>query len=209
MNNLLKDSAIILTLLTTILYSIGTAHFYGMCTELHINPTMLERTFHQILYDGVIVAINNTYVQICFVIILIIAAITLLSICPAMQRFIRKIKTKIRVRIRKRLGYRRSSNNINFDKILAIPTLILAGTSLTVVLIIFFQNVGRHSAEEMLKDVRIHKSGLSRIFVKNGELGHELINISCGTNYCITIDHDANKIWYVHKDNILYSTLPN
>lgn len=52
MSNVFKDSAIIITLVTVYLYCASTDYLYGYYESLRLEEDVLDRNFHQILFEG-------------------------------------------------------------------------------------------------------------------------------------------------------------
>ncbi len=64
----LTDSAILLALISAILFSCSTAHFNGFLTEVNLDVDMMERSFHQVIYEGLILFLTLPVFQILILI---------------------------------------------------------------------------------------------------------------------------------------------
>ena len=52
------DSAIFLAGFTAVLYAWSTAYYNGYLHVLHLDSDMMERSFHQVIYNGLLISFS-------------------------------------------------------------------------------------------------------------------------------------------------------
>ncbi|MBB1353518.1 hypothetical protein H5072_05635, partial [Pseudoalteromonas sp. SR45-5] len=50
------DSAILLAICTALLFSWSTAHYHGFLIAAHLDSDLMERSFHQVIYSGLMLS---------------------------------------------------------------------------------------------------------------------------------------------------------
>lgn len=200
--NLFKDSAIIITLITAALYSIGTAFSYGLFSELNIDPSIIERNFHQILYSG---AINlfNTFGPAVITGLLSCIATFLVILC--VWPFLRKIKI---FRSSKIESTEKEKNTVFTANEKTIITYIGIFFILLFV-VVLFQEQGEKKSKEFLEDLKKDSSELKSIHIQYQKKIIEVIHITCGTKMCVGVLKKNKTVLYYNIETIMYSSLEN
>ena len=65
------DSAVFIAGFTALLYTWSTAHYHGFLGTLRLDADMMERSFHQVIYSGLLISFAPV------IIILILSALIL------------------------------------------------------------------------------------------------------------------------------------
>lgn len=194
MIKLLKDSAVVLTVVTAFLYIIGTAHFYGIFISLSIDPFLVERNFHQILYSGTIVLVNNFGAYVIGLII----SYCVYCICDFFFMRNDNKKTEFNEDQKKEMVLAKLSpgNKIVFSIFVVLLT--------TITVVCTFQYIGKKKGYEFLEKVTVNDKSLNTFYANINDSTRELYRIGCGLNRCVGMEKDTFKVRYISSDSIEY-----
>lgn len=193
------DSAIFLAGFTASLYAWSTASYQGFLSVLHLNPDMMERNFHQVIYSGLLIAFAPALIM------LIIATATLYfyshAILPSYIDWVRKSISSKRKAIKlRRFWYgKRNSPPIEvqakslFTKFFLIT---IFGISFALSLA-YFEKLGSKKAEKLIK---LHQEGMnnvgSLVLASVGDQTKKLLFLACGSANCAGIEIGTDEVFY-------------
>ena len=61
------DSAVLLAVSTALLFSWGTANYHGFLIATKLDSDMMERNFHQVIYEGLILAFSPVLLSLILI----------------------------------------------------------------------------------------------------------------------------------------------
>lgn len=210
MNNRLSlDSAVFLAGFTAILYTWSTAHYNSFLRVLGLDADMMERSFHQVIYSGLLLS----FVPALLILFLFASVLYFYShaLLPSYIDWVRKSMRSRRnvVKFRHFWFGKRNSPPIElrakafFTKV-AIMTLFGV---LYVASLVYFENVGKQKAKDL---VEVHLKGKNKpnqmVSAKIGKKEKILRFLGCGTRSCAGIEEETNRIFY-YASSLGYSYL--
>jgi len=193
------DSAILLAVCTALLFSWSTAHYHGFLVTAHLDSDLMERSFHQVIYSGLVLAMLPLFLTLFTVSALLYCYSHMLL--PEYVNLVRrsyKAKRKV-IKLRKFWIGKRVAPEIekvekkrfnNYFILFAIATSFLLS-------LIYFENKGQNHAKETLE---LHKKNetISKNIIlvpyKNGS--KTLHYLGCGSKNCAGIEPKTNRIYY-------------
>jgi hypothetical protein len=193
------DSAIFLAASTALLYTWSTASYHGFFQVLRLDSDMMERSFHQVIYDGLIIAFFPTFaVLACSAFLLYLYAHLLL---PEYVDWVRKsVKSKRKIiKIRRFWRGKRNAAPVELRSkaffsrvtVLTISVFLYIGT------LAHFEHEGREKANEV---IGAHLAGKSMPteMIEVGINGNPktLRFLGCGARNCAGIEAGTNFIYY-------------
>lgn len=201
----LFDSGLILAAGIAVLFSLSTAKYDGYLGAANLDPDVMERSFHQMVYSGFVISFSNI-----LLFLLIMTAIIFLyshGVLPAFIDYTRrgiKQKRKI-VKLRKRLIGNRVSPEIEkraksaFNK----SATCLFFAFLYVLSLAYFEHQGR---QDFMKIRHNYKNGsingLETVHVKG--VNKSLVYLACGAQNCAAIDPKSGSIYYFPESDGFY-----
>ncbi|MCE8017705.1 hypothetical protein HOP62_16625 [Halomonas sp. MCCC 1A17488] len=193
------DSAIFLAAFTALLYTWSTAYYHGYIGVLNLNADMMERNFHQIIYDGFLISFAPVLV------ILIISAMCLWAyshaVLPSYTDWLKSSvgrKRKV-VRVRRLFFGCRGETVLELRaKSSTVKAALFAFAGIFYIVSLgFFDREGKVRAEEFLSVIASEDHHYSRVI--NAQVGGEikkLIFIRCGVRNCAGLEKNEGVIYY-------------
>ncbi len=193
------DSAIFLALSTALLYTWSTALYHGFFRVLRLDSDMMERSFHQVIYDGLIISFLPTLSILIFSAFLLYLYAHL--ILPEYVDWARKsIKSKRKITKFRRfwLGKRNSPPVEQRSKALFTKVAVLTFFGfLYIGSLVYFELKGSEKANELVDS---HLAGKSKPteMITVGVNGNPkiLMFLGCGARNCAGIEAGTNFIYY-------------
>lgn len=193
------DSAIFLAACTAVLYSWSTASYHGFLIVAKLDSDMMERSFHQVIYSGLVISIGP-------VILMLLLAWVLLffwshAVLPVYIDWVRSsVKSKRRVIKFRRYWVRRrvapSIEKQEKSRFYRVTLYALGGVGY-ILSLVYFENEGRQQASEVIdKHMAGSNSSDSIITVLVDKSEKELRYLDCGAKNCAGIEEDTNKVYY-------------
>jgi hypothetical protein len=193
------DSAILLAGCTALLYSWSTANYHGFLTTVSLDSDMMERSFHQVIYSGLVVS----FVPILVMLFLVAFALFIWShaILPVYLDWVRGgVRPKRRVIkfrrywIGKRITPTIEKNEKSRFNRAAIYS--LSGFAF-IVSLIYFENKGQQQAKDIIaKHLAGENNPGNMISVVIGNNKKTLRYLGCGAKNCAGIEGESNRIYY-------------
>jgi hypothetical protein len=203
LRNLLSDSALLLAILTTILYCIGTSHFYGLLNGLNTDPNLIERSFHQIIYYGALTLLNTTatfvlYVSVVLMTLYVATAIGLLEFNWTFRRKRRLVRLRRRIR---RIP-------IPQNNLLRHSTVVCLVFMMAIGCLIFFQSAGHQQALRFISELEDkNNDNPEKITVRLDSMEVELFRVACGTTRCLGVEANKMQVRVFEKNAVLYTKI--
>ena len=197
--NLSIDSAVLLTSLTALLYTWSTAFYSGYLSYIGLDADMMERSFHQVIYNGLLISFYP------IILILIVSTISLYLysqiILPIYIDLIRQsIKSKRKtIKFRRFLLGKRNTPPIELRaKALFIKVAILTFFG---VLYIFslahFDNNGRDKAKEIVETLQAGETKSTKMLkIELNKKPKTLRFLACGARNCAGMEGVTNLLYY-------------
>ncbi len=193
------DSAIFLAIVTAVLYSWSTARYHGFLSTIGLDADMMERSFHQVVYSGLVVSFD----KILILLLILTLALFLWSraIVPSYVDYVRKsIKNKRNIiKIKNRIIGKRKAPSFEISAIKKSNTVAiycLIGF-LFVFSLIYFENKGQAFAKNAIEahfNGETSEKNKIKVMISNSEKA--LSFLACGANNCAGIEDKTNKIIY-------------
>ncbi|OZG73095.1 hypothetical protein BTA51_11400 [Hahella sp. CCB-MM4] len=193
------DSAIFLAAFTGLLYTWSTAYYHGYLGVMGLDADMMERSFHQVIYGGLL----NSFSPI-FAILLLATPILFLysnAVLPSYIDWVRgSVRAKKRV-IKFRHFWFGKRNEAYVErrakKITSNVAIFTAFVFLYIVSLVYFEHKGVIKAKAILEK---HVTGKNKftdmINVVIGDDRKFLRFLACGENNCAGIENKSNYIYY-------------
>lgn len=198
------DSAIFLAACTALLYSWSTANYHGFLTTVNLDSDMMERSFHQVIYSGLVVSFGP------ILLIFFLIAITLFfwshAILPSYIDWVRgSVKSKRRVVKFRRywIGKRitpaiekQEKKRFNYAALYSLSCFAF------IVSLVYFENKGHQQAKDILaKHMADDNSTASMVSVVIGENEKSLRYLGCGAKNCAGIERNSNRVYYFSQSS--------
>ena len=193
------DSAILLAVCTALLYSWSTANYHGFLTVVGLDSDMMERSFHQVIYSGLIVSFGPIFLML----FLAASALYLWShaILPSYIDWVRgSIKSKRRVIkfrcywIGKRVTTtieKQEKRRFNHAALYSLSCLAF------IISLVYFEDKGQKQAKDIIaKHMAGENSPGSMVSVVISKNDKTLRYLSCGAKNCAGIEEKSNRIYY-------------
>lgn len=193
------DSAVFIAGFTALLYTWSTAYYHGFLGTLRLDADMMERSFHQVIYSGLLISFAPV------IIILIFSALILYlyshAILPSYIDWARKsIKPKRKlVKFRRFWLGKRNSPLIElrakalFTK---VALLTLVGV-FYVASLVYFESLGKNSASQLIEEHLEGKNKQTQIVkIKTDQEEKSLRFLGCGNRSCAGIEEKTNLVTY-------------
>lgn len=198
------DSAIFLAAFTALLYTWSTAYYHGYIGILNLNADMMERNFHQIIYDGLLISFAP------IIVMLTISALCLWTYSHAvLPGYIEWLKSSIGrkrkvIKARRLLFGGRSETDVELRaKSFSLRTILLTFSGIFyVVSLVLFEREGKIKAEELLSAIISGDGYPSRmISVQAGDEIKNLFFIRCGVRNCAGLEKEEELVYYFDSSN--------
>lgn len=193
------DSAMLIAICTAILYSWSTANYQGFLSTAKLDPDIMERSFHQVIYSGLLISFAPIIITI------IIATVFIFIYAHALlPMYIDYLKTGIKAKrniinlkyfwVGKRKTPQieiRARKFFNRVACLSLVAIVFIGT------MFFAEAKGSKKAKDLLKDhFDVNKHKYSSIEVEIDGEKKELRGLACGVKNCAGIHASSNIIYY-------------
>lgn len=197
--NIKLDSTLLIAILTALPFSFSTAHYHGYLSKAKLDSDIMERSFHQVVYDGLILSFFPMI--LCFVLIATALWFYSHALVPVYFDYVRgSIKPKRRIiklknywvgkRVTPKLELEAKAKFNRAFIISIVVVLFLAG-------LIYFERKGENRAEAVLKQHFERVSEAKNLIgVEINKKYKELRFLGCGNKNCAGIEADTNKIYY-------------
>lgn len=198
------DGAIFLAGLTAILYTWSTAAYNGYLDVAKLDADMMERSFHQVIYGGLLVSFGP------ILLLAILSAIALYvyshALLPSYIDWIRgsvKIKRKV-VKVRRFWVGKRNSPPVElraksiFSK---AALLTLFGVAYICSLVYFERNGSQKAKDDIETHIKHENKPVQMIKVELNQKMRILKLLKCGARNCAGIEEDTNEIYYFPSFN--------
>jgi len=188
----LKDSAILLALVTSFLYCVGAAKDQGFLDSVNLNTEMMAKDFQLVIFQGFILLVNNWIVPIFA---LLVVVVVLFYVFTWIYEKIKKSKDQDG-------NYRESSNNKmpidqnSYRYLVALITLSSIFIFFAFFIVVYHKE-GRAEGDELIakiKDGNTEQGRLIRVRILNAD--KKLLFLGCGSNNCAGIDLSINRVYY-------------
>ncbi|WP_028672441.1 hypothetical protein [Saccharospirillum impatiens] len=193
------DSAIFLGACTAILYSWSTANYHGFLKAASLDSDMMERSFHQVIYGGLVISFGP------ILLMLLVVSLSLFfwshAVLPSYIDWVRgSVKSKRRViKIRRYWIGKRTAPSIEKQekfRFNRVALCSLAGVGF-VLSLAYFEYKGYQQANEVIyKHMASNNSPGSMIAVLINKSEKELRYLGCGAKNCAGIEENTNKVYY-------------
>ena len=190
--NPLLNSATFLAAITGYLFCVSTAYYEGYLGAFKLDASMLDRNFHQVLYQGALIAFAPLFsvflvccmLQFFYSFVFLSSLIDWLRKCRNNKRRYIKLKQHLN-------GKRPDSKNEIFHKNRFKKITIWTGVSVIFLIsMLMFQRSGYEDGADS------SKTGKPMLNVKiNGE-DYSLFYLTCGARNCAGLDLRTQKIYY-------------
>lgn len=198
------DSAVLLATCTAVLYSWSTANYHGFLITVNLDPDMMERSFHQVIYSGFLVSFGS----ILSILFLIALSLLLWShgILPDYIKYVRSsIKSKRRIiKFRhywmgnKIISALEKQERNRFNYFLLYSFIGLA----FILSLVYFEGKGQQHAKNIIER---HLSGendpTAIISVVIDDHKKILRYLGCGAKNCAGIEEETNRIYYFSQSS--------
>ena len=193
------DSAVFLAGFTAVLYTWSTAYYNGFLGVLRLDADMMERSFHQVIYSGLLISFAPA------LLILVLLAFLLYiyshALLPSYIDWVRKsIRAKRKtVKFRRFWFGKRNSPPVELRaKALFTKVAILAIFGvLYVASLVYFEHEGKEKATQL---VEAHLKGENKptqmVRVKLSKEDKTLRFLGCGNRNCAGLEEKTNLIFY-------------
>ena len=206
--NPLLNSAVFLAAATGFLYCAGTAYFGGYLGSLRLDADVLDRNFHQVLYQGFFVSFGPVLLGLLayLAVVLLYTGVVL----PHLTDWLRTTPANKRryVKARKRWIRKRKSTiaeKLQQQRLFGALRYTVLGI-LFILALVYFEWQGRKMASPILKQIGSQKitDSSSIIHVKVNEQEKSLLYLGCGARNCAGLDLSSKTIYYFPQNGHSY-----
>lgn len=194
----LRDSAILLAAATAFLYCIGTAHAGGYLSTLRLDANVLDRDFHQVLYNGFLLSFGPVLIGL----FIYTGARCLYShvLLPSLVDWLRKATANRRrfLQAKQKCTRRRPPTAERTAKQHTVTVLRYSGFAFALILtLVHFETQGKNDAMLILRQIDTHQPPKpSLIKVKIDDASKTLFHLSCGARNCAAMELSSKTIYY-------------
>lgn len=198
------DSAILLAACTALLYSWSTANYHGFLTTVGLDSDMMERSFHQVIYSGLVVSFAPILLMLFLV--AFVSFIWSHAILPSYIDWVRaSVKSKRRViKFRRYWIGKRITPTIEKNEKSRFNRAAIYSLSgfVFIVSLVYFENKGQQQAKDIIaKHLAGENNPGNMISVVIGSNDKTLRYLSCGAKNCAGIEDDSNRIYYFSQSS--------
>jgi hypothetical protein len=203
----LIDSAVALSATTAFLYCVSTAYYGGYFRIFQLDADILDRNFHQSLYNGFVVSYSPALLG------LFVYAIARFfyshTILPSFSDFLRHSRARKRQFLKFKylwMGKRKDSELEQHQK---KHTRTVASYLIVFIFIIlalaYFESKGKKAANVILDKIEQKDfKHLHLIAVKINDKIHQVVDLTCGSRNCAGIEPDTKIIYYFGQNGHSY-----
>lgn len=209
--SILSDSGLLLAATTAYLYCAGTAEYGGYLGVLGLDPNILDRNFHQVLYRGFFVSLLPTMLTV-FVVFGLSFFYSYAALPIWIDWFSGKFgrKRKLVKVVRAFRSHRkampvevRAERNTMFWFKLFVASLVVLS------LLIHFESEGKQRAQSLIDTVKSGElSDEDFILVSLKPKPRKLVSLGCGVRNCVGLDPKSWRVVY-YPQGIASFNLPN
>lgn len=193
------DTALLVTVVTALLYTWSTANFNGYILTLNLDTDIMERNFHQVIYNGLIISFAP--ILAFGVILWLIILLYTHEILPAYVDWLRAHFSRRRkvIRVRRFWLGKRSLPPIElrakafFTKF----SLVLLISIFYLISLVYFEHIGQKQAKDIIEN---HNKGKNKrtemIDIEINKKNKTLRFLACGARTCAGIEEKTNTIFY-------------
>lgn len=193
------NSAVFLAAATAFLYCVSTAFMGGYLGTLKLDADVLDRNFHQVLYGGFLISLNEVLVGLA-----IVAATSWICshlLIPEFTDYLRKgIAQRRRVLKIKRFfhGKRRDTLQERVWKRRTHRAFVYAVLSIALILLLaHYETKGKRQAEALLTRINTGQPVTSQLVrVKIDDQLQSLVHLACGARNCAGYDKTSKLVYY-------------
>lgn len=206
------DSGLIIVVITALIYSISTAYNSGFLYQLGIEPDMIVKTGHQVMYNGMMLIMLKVvfYISTYWITALVFIGIIVVFYAMIYDDISRKAKQKIRLLKAKVIN---NKNNFfsKFEYSIVYPIVKFSAKSFFIVLVpfmfifaLYFSEVeGRKEAEKLIEKINSHKLEKNKILTLSAvDKKYSIYPVSCGATKCVGVDVNS-KEWVIFHDKTI------
>lgn len=193
------DSAVVLAAFTAILYTWSTAAYNGFLGGMHLDPGVMERSFHQVIYSGLLLAFAPVLLILCICasVLFFYSHLLLPSYIDWVRGSFKAKRKAIKFR-RFWLGKRSSPPVEQRAKSMFATVAVLAVLGIFYITsLVYFEHKGGEKAKSLIKS---HMAGDSKrteiVAAQIGQSIKSLRFLACGSNVCAGIEEKTNQIYY-------------
>ena len=201
------DSTLLIAFFSAALYWAYSRYFIGFCNEIGINPDVIDKNIHQVLFYGIHIFLFP-----------MIKIFSLGIICfSSLYMFLKLLKSrsaKDYIKNNKFLNiiatWLHAANDYTNDFI-DLKKIIFYFSTLFIASILFiegsgyFQNLGSKSAIDFMENIKKSKFNKNKISISINGNKKDLILIDCGSSKCVGYDFVDKKMLYFQITNDFYS----
>ncbi len=202
----ISDAGFILAALTASLYASGTAFFSGFLLSWGIDKTLITKSFHQTLYQGLLTWFDLGLILILPIILFLL--ILLLSLSIAFSAIIESQKVKkLTVTVLKLFPRNKNKQDYKIHEIKAIQSVsrisyIFSYLFLFMMLIISLLAYSEHSGikkgKQLMKDIKSSQEKLNGRYIspKSDDVLSFII-ISCSQSLCAVAEKNTARLLFI------------
>jgi len=193
------DSAVILAAITALLYTWSTAHYQGYLVSLRLDFDVMERNFHQILYNGLLISFFPMVVLAC------LGSFVLFTYSHLLIPFyVHQVRKSTRIKksvVRYRISWFGRLNSpeieVNAKGYFNQSLLVILFILFYLPSLIYFERLGVKRAKDLVANHYGGKnSAENMVNVKIQKKDKRLRFLGCGARNCAGIEEDTNLIFY-------------
>jgi len=193
-----KNSVSIFAIATSFLYTISVTERHGFYSALMLQPDMMERTFHHVIYSGFVMFIIPVATFFLYFLVLLGFLMLLLLVEQVVfngliTKWFKKVKKSQKLKEKKKL---RSSFENPIDKIGFYVLVVLIALFSFIVILVLYENNGRDEANEIISSLNKDDSEGVVISVNINQVKENLIFLGCGSRNCAGIDPETKVVHY-------------
>ncbi len=202
------NSAVLLTAATAFLYCISTAYFGGYLHSLHLDADVLDRNFHQVLYNGFLISFTQVLVStFVYAIVRILYSRVFL---PSLTDWLRRARVNRRryIKARRALFGKRKHTEVERRQRERTTTALgyCALSFVFFLVLVYFEGQGKKDALAIMKQIEAGKAEevSSIVHVKIEDKVKNLFCLGCGARNCAGIDLASKTIYYFQQNGHSY-----
>lgn len=201
------NSAILLTAATAFLYCVSTAHYGGYLGPLHLDADILDRNFHQVLYNGFLISFGPMFWFLAGygLMRLFYSHFVLPEIIDWLRHGISRRRRFLKFRHRW-FGKRKDSLYEKNQKQHAIRALLYVALALALIAsLVYFESLGKRAARKMQDRLEAEQIATANLVqVKINDDTKNLFYLACGARNCAGIELKTRKIYYFPQNGHSY-----
>ena len=200
------DGGFILAVITASLYASGSAYYHGYLASWGIDKTLIPKTFHQTMYQGLLSWFELGFPVILFSIFACLLAFLVLGFIFFLIIESQKIK-KVTVRILRFIRGRKNKkthklSEVKTIKFLGMLSSILFGFLISMLILLsflaYFEHKGIQKGEELIENKRNKSDKLdNQYMVSENAKNSAFIIVSCSPQICAVAEEVSAQLKYI------------